>query len=383
MFSRSQIPSYALQLGASTENDQPSAHDPQATAALLPQGLTTDHLDLAHVSPSRPVDDQQALRRKKSLNLLSFPAPSIRSWLPFRFPSLTFVAAESAATTSKHPRYSLPLGQPPKKVLPARPDRKSLSPRHASIRTSNPGTLLSTSIETQYHSLRARNSKLQMSNSSMVATHQGELLRAKKRIESLEKAMEGVAMERDGWESEATRLNADLEAIKSAPPLPAPSSATAMEVEVSSTVVQVDEGVVHLLEAEVDSLRGNLERETSKRRKYKDVNEKLRCELENRRLKEKWDLGIMDVEDRKTQAGIIVLEFEVAELRMRVDLSNVDREELVVRPSVPIVSQGADGDHRNLCTRRRRPSGLSPPLARSSLARTTPPNRPSRKPEPS
>lgn len=145
------------------------------------------------------------------------------------------------------------------------------------------------------------------------------------RIAALEKAsnkeIEELKMERDGWQSEATRMTIELAA------LPEP---TAMLVEVA--VENHSERVVEL-ELNVASLQTAFEKESAKKQRYKDMNEKLRCELENRRLKEKWDLAIMDVEDRKEAARTVGLEFDLAMAKLKSVLELVERQELEVRLS--------------------------------------------------
>ena len=88
----------------------------------------------------------------------------------------------------------------------------------------------------------------------------------------------------------------------------------------------IDTRAVTSLESELVDAKKQLVKVSDKTKKYKDVNEKLRLELESRRVKEKWDLGIMDVEDRKSEMRMVALEFEISQLRATVGIQEIDQE---------------------------------------------------------
>ena len=95
----------------------------------------------------------------------------------------------------------------------------------------------------------------------------------------------------------------------------------------------IDTRAVTSLESELVEVQKQLAKVSEKTKKYKDVNEKLRLELESRRVKEKWDLGIMDVEDRKAEMRTVALEFEISQLRATVGINEIDQEAFEVGPS--------------------------------------------------
>lgn len=114
-------------------------------------------------------------------------------------------------------------------------------------------------------------------------------------------------MECEGWEAEAMRLTGELEVAQASVG--------------SGNVVEVEE---------LERLKEGLEEEKSKRKRYKELCAKLRAELVNRKLKERWELGVMDAADRERDAREIKLEVEIAQLRMEVGMARLDREEFEV-----------------------------------------------------
>jgi hypothetical protein len=250
--------------------------------------------------------------------------------------------------TKTNHRHSLPLQPsnldptqrypPPSLASPSSRKRKSLSPRHTARRTSvshsfgntslgststHGGTLLALPLVDQYAALRTRHAKLEKSNSSQASSHAGDLARAMGRIATLEKTLEGMEVERDGWQSEATRMTAELAAVPA----------------IVEKIVIVENGAGDAdnreeLEAKVDELQASLDKEAQKKRRYKSLGDKLRCELESRRLKERWDLGIMDADDREDEAKTIGLEYEVTRLVLKNTLQLIEQEELEV--SLPL-----------------------------------------------
>lgn len=70
--------------------------------------------------------------------------------------------------------------------------------------------------------------------------------------------------------------------------------------------------------------------EKSKRHHAKLIGERLRLELRTRRNAEKWELGMIDVEDTKREINEVGLEFELGMLRMQVLVDKVEKEDLEV-----------------------------------------------------
>lgn len=130
--------------------------------------------------------------------------------------------------------------------------------------------------------------------------------RAQIRIDQLEKSLNGAKIECEGWEAEALRLIQEKN-----------------ELEEKSELEWVRKDVVVALEAE-------LEEEKKRKRKWREREARGRLELVGRRWKEKWELGIMDVEDRKRDGSMVELEYDLALARLRIGLDAIDKEELQV-----------------------------------------------------
>lgn len=114
---------------------------------------------------------------------------------------------------------------------------------------------------------------------------------------------EKLQLEAEGWEAEATRLAAELEG---------------------------QQALVESAEERAQSAELALEVEKGKKKRYKDLGAKLRCELLNRKWKEKWELCMMDMADRDRDANEVRLEAEIAMLRLQAGLARLDKEELEV-----------------------------------------------------
>lgn len=56
----------------------------------------------------------------------------------------------------------------------------------------------------------------------------------------------------------------------------------------------------------------------------------MRNELNGRRLREKWELAVMDAVDRKTECHAVSLEFDVAQLTLQATLEQIRIDELEV-----------------------------------------------------
>lgn len=169
----------------------------------------------------------------------------------------------------------------------------------------------------QLHTLKARNAILEKSLASASASQTNGLFKATTRIAALEKELESktkeledrekLKLECEGWEAEANRLSAELEASHA-------------QVDQSNLIEQ---DRIAQLEAKLTSERG-------KKTRFKDMVAKLRCEMQVRRCKERWELAVMDSSDRERYATEIKLEAEVSTLRMQLGIAELDKEDLEV-----------------------------------------------------
>ncbi|KAK4050127.1 hypothetical protein OIV83_003698 [Microbotryomycetes sp. JL201] len=187
--------------------------------------------------------------------------------------------------------------------------RKSLSPTHARQRRDSTtqdhhGTLLDMSLVAQMHALKARNAALEKSLSTAAQSQSTELFKATSRIQTLEQQLtrfDKVQLESEGWEAEATRLTTELDQVQS----------------------RLDDVVKSCTTADK-----KLKAETIKRKKYKSLSQKLQAELLNRKWKEKWELCLMDCQDRDRDQRQVELEAQVSLLRMQVGIANLDMQDL-------------------------------------------------------
>lgn len=207
-------------------------------------------------------------------------------------------------------RLSLPTG--PTKKHATLPPRKSLSPRHSQSRALT-GSLLSQPVTNQFHALKDRNASAVASLATEKAARATEMLRATKRIEALEKSLEGARIECEGWESETVRMAAELEGLTS-----------------DTTRTSAMESELERVREEGKGWKEEATREKEKKVRAKALASRLRLELVGRRLKEKWELGVMDREDRERDAIATTLEYEIAIARMQAGLDTIFREELEV-----------------------------------------------------
>ncbi|KAM0788170.1 hypothetical protein ACM66B_001332 [Microbotryomycetes sp. NB124-2] len=179
--------------------------------------------------------------------------------------------------------------------------RKSLSPTHARTRRNSVaqdhGTLLDMSIVSQMHALKARNASLEKALALAQQSQSNELFKATTRIQTLEQQLEKldkVQLESEGWEAEAKAIQ-----------------------------IKLDESL-KLFHSTAKSLTV----EQAKRKKYKGLSSKLQAELLNRKWKEKWELCLMDCQDRDRDQRQVELEAQVSLLRMQVGIANLDLEDL-------------------------------------------------------
>lgn len=327
MFSRSYAPSFVLEEAAKSGSPLklPSARTPPAALAApaVVQDLftETEPVPLAGlleeeqqmpVEPASATVEALAEKRKARTSTIGralFPPCECSATTS---DSVTnFDASIAAANLSlNNKRLSLPSGPVKKASAIPKLRRKSLSPTSAATRSATvhaaSGSLLALPLAAQLHSLKARNASLESSLAAVNSNQSTGLFKATQRIASLEKELADKAslkLECEGWEAEASRLAAELEG-------------------------QQDSLVQAALSAKL--AEEALQTEKDKKKRYKDLGAKLRCELLNRKWKEKWELCMIDAADRDKEVNEIKLEAEVAELRFQLGLARLDAEELEV-----------------------------------------------------
>ncbi|GEM06672.1 hypothetical protein Rt10032_c02g0689 [Rhodotorula toruloides] len=210
-------------------------------------------------------------------------------------------------------RTSLPGHSSHSSISSSTTSRKTLSSSHASLRSSQTslaareGTLLALPLADQLRTLKSRNSQL----AKTLATQQATNAKALERIRQLEEEKESGKVEAEGWEAEAQRLAAEL----------ANGGLTARP-----TAAEDDEKAD--LVARVSLLERQLALESSKRRRAKEMQHKLRCELVNRRWKEKWEVELLEREERRWEVRCVELEAEAARGWYEREMERLEREEL-------------------------------------------------------
>lgn len=200
--------------------------------------------------------------------------------------------------------------------------RKSTSPAHAAGRrtlsasasstssssaAARDGTLLALPVAKQLQELKTRNAALSKTLASQQAETNAKLAKAAERIRQLEEEQETGKTDAEGWEAEAQRLAAELAAV------PSGAAPTAD------------------LSAKVSLLERTLAQEQARRRRGKEMQAKLRCELVNRRWKEKWEVELLEREERRWETRVVEVEAEATGLRWERDCETAEKVELQVR----------------------------------------------------
>ena len=194
-----------------------------------------------------------------------------------------------------------------------------MSPRHSHNRSASTGSLLALPVTNQFHALKDRNASAVSSLAIEKSARANDMLRATGRIDQLEKALEGARIECEGWESETVRISAELEGIQ---------ASTILTSELKIELARV--------KSEGKEWKEEAAREKEKKLRAKSLASRLRLELVGRRLKEKWEIGVMDAEDRERDAIATTLEYEIAIARMQSGLDTIHREELEVSTRFPL-----------------------------------------------
>lgn len=252
---------------------------PRSKRLSLP-GSTSSNLPPVHLNPL-------------SASTSSIPIASARAALPNH--------------TLKHPtKKTLSPSHAQRRSVSSHPTSSSSSSSQSSAPTSvQDGTLLALPLAKQLQSLKERNASLAQSTSNSNA----KLVKATERIrqleESLVKAEESRGIDAEGWEAEASRLAHELQALQ------------------QSNEVEMD--------SRVSALERSLELEQARKRRAKEMIAKLRCELINRRWKEKYEIELLEREERNWEIRTVELEFELAVVKGELSSERLEREELEVR----------------------------------------------------
>ncbi|GAA5919000.1 hypothetical protein JCM1841_002685 [Sporobolomyces salmonicolor] len=181
------------------------------------------------------------------------------------------------------------------------------------------GTLLAIPLAKQLQAVKQRNASLSKSLAQATSSHGAQLAKAAERIKQLEdlvaREKESKSTDAEGWEAEATRLAAELAALQAAQPPPGPATCGSEE--------ELQAALSRALAAE-----RALAFEASKKRRAKELTQKLRCELVNRRWKEKWEVELLEREERAWEIRVVELECELAGVKGELACEKAEREEL-------------------------------------------------------
>ena len=187
--------------------------------------------------------------------------------------------------------------------------------------TVRPGTvpdavLLALPAAKQLQSEKTRLRELQ----TVHAQQQDAQVQATGRIQELEQALEKARLEQEGWQAEAQQLAARLEAGPSSAPVVAPTTPDS-----AKNGPQASDRIAELERA--------LALESSKRRRGKELQSKLRCELVNRRWKEKWEVELLERVERELEIKIVQLEAQVVLDEYEREMERLERAEAEVSQS--------------------------------------------------
>ncbi|BGP30891.1 hypothetical protein JCM10296v2_002651 [Rhodotorula toruloides] len=326
---------------------------PPRTTQTEERGTLIDASPIAEQVEQVPAVEAGRLRSDVVVKML-FPTAPLTQPASKR---LSLPVAQSAP--SSHPftkRTSLP-NHPSHSSLSST-SHKTLSSSHASLRSSQTsstsvslaareGTLLALPLADQFRTLKARNSTLAKTLASQQATN----AKALERIRQLEEEKESGRVEAEGWEAEAQRLAAALAGGPSAQ-VKAPAD---------------DDEKVDLV-ARVSLLERQLALESSKRRRAKEMQHKLRCELVNRRWKEKWEVELLEREERRWEVRCVELEQEAARERYEREMERLEREELRETVAEQLKSLSALSASRQLLLTSHRTSESTISTLRAELS---------------
>lgn len=222
----------------------------------------------------------------------------------------------SAPIRSAH-TSAAPIASPASRRL-SLPDSGAIAQAQSPNSTSRPdAVLLALPAAKQLQSEKTRLRELQTVN----AQQQDAQVQATGRIQELERALEKARLEQEGWQAEAQQLAARLEAAgPSSAPVVAPTSPNSL-----ANAPQVSDRIAELERA--------LALESSKRRRGKELQSKLRCELVNRRWKEKWEVELLERVERELEIKIVQLEAQVVLDEYEREMERLERAEAEVSQS--------------------------------------------------
>ncbi|KAI5481695.1 hypothetical protein MNV49_002921 [Pseudohyphozyma bogoriensis] len=330
LFSRSYIPTYALPTPSLSSTSATASEEPLERVTPVPSSASAfvaeesvepalgQLVDIGGeyslMDEEEPVAEAREMTATASGGDRASPLASRRTSVLGKalFPPKPMHLVGSLPTSTNNKRLSLQHPAPSTLQSSSNPpprQRKSLSPQHASSRSSalhssTSGSLLAKPLLTQLHELKSRNAALVSQVQRLEGDKNGALHKASERIAVLEKevaGVDGVKLECEGWEAEAVRLGLEMEREKFR---------------------------IEGMERKVGELEREVEDERSKKRKFKELGVRLKLELKGRRLKEKWEIAVMDAEDRKMDAEIIMAQWDLTVEKMERGLEKIRTEEL-------------------------------------------------------
>ncbi|BGP54529.1 hypothetical protein JCM8202v2_002114 [Rhodotorula sphaerocarpa] len=237
---------------------------------------------------------------------------------------LLFPASATRAGAKPPVRQSLPL-----KLLPSGTSRTS-APKRLSLQLAggdapvSPNTarrkeadssLVTEALAKQLREEKARSRGVQEQHEAQVAA-QAE---AATRIRELEQALDKARLEQEGWQAEAQQLASRLEGA-------GPAASHGTEPTTPAAPRGSDVGATDKLAI----LERALALESSKRRRGKELQSKLRCELVNRRWKEKWEVELLEREERQLEMRIVELEAKLVLEEYEREMERLERTEAEV-----------------------------------------------------
>ncbi|BGP38768.1 hypothetical protein JCM10449v2_002705 [Rhodotorula kratochvilovae] len=247
--------------------------------------------------PTAPLQQDKPRARSSLVGRMLFPArpaqPLTTSSGSPRSKRLSLPAATSRpSSVPLAKRASLPGPSAPRASLSSTSSaRKPLAP----LPSSSEGALPALPLAAQLASLKARNGTL----AAALTEKDAQLSRL-----AAERAQGRTDAE--GWEAEAQRLAAELAALQA-------SGAGSGASEDA---------------ARVGALERELAIEKAKRRRAKELQAKLRCELVNRRWKEKLEVELLEREERAWEIKLVDAEAELAGVRYERDMDRAEKDEL-------------------------------------------------------
>lgn len=247
--------------------------------------------------------------RPSTIGRMLFPSRSIGEKAPHQRAKRLSAPIRSAHTATA------PIASPASRRL-SLPASSATVQRQLLNSTVRPGNvpdaaLLALPAAKQLQSEKTRLRELQ----TVHAQQQDAQVQATERIQELEQALEKARLEQEGWQAEAQQLAARLEA---AGPSSAPNVAPATPDPLAN-VPQASDRIAELERA--------LALESSKRRRGKELQSKLRCELVNRRWKEKWEVELLERVERELEIKIVQLEAQVVLDEYEREMERLERAE--------------------------------------------------------